>query len=79
MENEKPKGKDRGKVRASLPELDPGLKQPEQHTAHKGTRYMCKGRQQNPKGIIYATLSIYSFFLRIHLVIKGIMWYHVIH
>lgn len=55
------------KVRVSLPELDLGLKLPEQHTLlwqrSKGASHMCKGTQHPLKGIIYATVTIYYIFI----------------
>lgn len=79
VENEKPNGKDRksqsvtsrARLRAEAARAA--------HSAHKGTSHMCKGTQHPPKAIIYATVTIYSFFLRIQIARKTIMWYHIIH
>lgn len=79
MGNEKPNGKDRksqsvtarARLMAEAARAEP--------SAHKGKSHMCKGTQHPPKGIIYAIVTVYSFFLHIQIAGKRIMWYHVIH
>lgn len=71
MGNEKPNGKDR---KSQSVTARARLRMPQQHTAHKGTSHMCKGTQHPPKGIIYATVTIYSFFVHIQIARKRILW-----
>lgn len=60
---EKPNGKVRGKALSLTARARPRAAAARTaHSAHRGTGCMCKGTQQNFKGIIYVTATKHSFF-----------------
>lgn len=77
--NEKPNGKDRKSQSVTATARLRAEAARAAHSALKEGSHMCKGTQQPPKGIFYATVTIYSFSLHIQIPRKRIMWYHVTH
>ena len=65
MENEKPNGKDREKVKVSPPDLDLGLKQPEQHTVLTREQAVCAKNTTKPQRD-YLCHSSYILILSSH-------------